>query len=302
LRTERRAVDAILRWGIDVVLWMQRASPTLDGLFKALTFLGSEEFYLLLLPLVYWCIDRALGARLIVLLLFSAVVNTVVKLVAAQPRPFMYDSRVKAIATESTYGFPSAHAQNATAVWGLLGRTVRRRWFWGAIGALVAGIGVSRVYLGVHFPTDVLGGLALGVVALWAFVRYWPAVRRWLSGLRVSVQLAVTILGPLALLFFERSESVALGVGTMVGVGAGMVLERRLVRFDTAGTVGRRIIRLLVGGLVLVGIWAGLRSVFTGLEPAIVLRVIRYGLVGLWGTLGAPWSFVRLRIAGQMPA
>jgi membrane-associated phospholipid phosphatase len=302
LRTERRAVDAILRWGIDVVLWMQRASPTLDGLFKALTFLGSEEFYLLLLPLVYWCIDRALGARLIVLLLFSAVVNTVVKLVAAQPRPFMYDSRVKAIATESTYGFPSAHAQNATAVWGLLGRTVRRRWFWGAIGALVAGIGVSRVYLGVHFPTDVLGGLALGVVALWAFVRYWPAVRRWLSGLRVSVQLAVTILGPLALLCFERSESVALGVGTMVGVGAGMVLERRLVRFDTAGTVGRRIIRLLVGGLVLVGIWAGLRSVFTGLEPAIVLRVIRYGLVGLWGTLGAPWSFVRLRIAGQMPA
>lgn len=292
-------MEAILRWGVDVVLWMQQASPSLDGLFKVLTFLGSEQFYLLLLPLVYWSIDRVVGVRLIMLLLFSALVNTTVKVIAAQPRPFTYDTRVKAITTETTYGFPSGHTQNTTAVWGLIGLRVRRWWFWGFACLLLIGVGVSRVYLGVHFPTDVLGGFVIGAVVLWLFRRFGSRVGRRFTNLGFRVQLAITGFGPLVVLLLRHTDPVATGVGTMLGVGVGLVMERRWVRFETDGTVGRRAARFAVGGLVIVALWAGLRSAFTGVEPALVLRLVRYALVGLWATLGAPWLFVRLGLAGR---
>jgi len=59
---------------------------------------------------------------------------------------------------------------------------------------------------------------------------------------------------------------------------------------------------MVVGLAVLIGIWAGLRSVFAGMEPAVLLRLARYTLVGLWAALGAPWLFTRLKIAGYRPA
>lgn len=299
---ERSPVDGILRWGVDVVVWMQQASPSLDGLFKALTFFGSEEFYLLLLPFVYWCVDRVLGIRLIVLLLSSAAINTVAKIAAAQPRPFQYDARVKPITTETTYGFPSGHTQSTTSVWGFLGRRERRWWFWALAIVMVIGVGTSRIYLGVHFPTDVLGGLVIGLIVLWLFVKLWPPIEGWLRSLALPAQLAFTALVPLLLLIVSRDDEVVTGVGTMVGIGVGIALERRVVRFSTSGTIADKALRLAVGLVVIVGIWAGLRSLFAGLEPAVLLRLLRYFLVGAWASLGAPWLFVRVGIAGHRPA
>jgi membrane-associated phospholipid phosphatase len=298
---EGSGVDGILRWGVDVILWMQQASPSLDWLFKTLTFLGSEGFFLILMPFVYWCVDRVLGIRLIVLLLSSVAINTVVKVLAAQPRPFQFDGRVKAITTETTFGFPSGHTQSSTVVWGLLGRKARRWWFWTIAVALVVGVGVSRMYLGVHFPTDVLGGLVIGLIVLWLFVKWWPRVENWVRSLSLQVQLALTG-PPLLLLLVARDNDVVTGVGTMVGIGVGLILERRFVRFSTPGTVVQRALRMVVGLAVLIGIWAGLRSVFAGMEPAVLLRLARYTLVGLWAALGAPWLFTRLKIAGYRPA
>ncbi|NIA25049.1 MAG: phosphatase PAP2 family protein [Gammaproteobacteria bacterium] len=297
-------MDAILRLGVDVVLWLQQASPSLDGFFKTLTFLGNEEFFLLLLPLVYWSVDRVIGMRLIVLLLFSNLINTAVKLFAAQPRPYAYDARVKAITHEVSYGFPSGHTQNTVAVWGYLGSKVRAKWFWLLAGLLMVGVPLSRIYLGVHFPTDVLGGYVIGAVVLWLFLRFWKPVERWFCRLALVWQLVITTFAPLTLLALHASESVTTGVGTMVGMGVGFVLERHWVRFETAGPIRHRVLRFLIGLVVLIGLWAGLRVLFAGIEPAMALRLVRYTLVGLWGALGAPWLFVRFRIARQstMPA
>ena len=54
-------MESVLNWGIEVVLWFQQFSPTLDLPFKSLTFLGDKEFFLLLMPLVYWCIKALVG-------------------------------------------------------------------------------------------------------------------------------------------------------------------------------------------------------------------------------------------------
>ena len=85
--------------------------------------------------------------------------------------------------------------------------------------------------------------------------------------------------------------------GALLGFLPGIALERRWIRFCSDGSMFKRSLRFIVGLVVLLGIWLGLRFAFSELEPTSLLRVVRYACVGLWGALGAPWLFVRLRLA-----
>ena len=76
-------MDGLMEWGLRVIAWFQQFSPALDWPFRAFTFMGEEEFFLLLLPLVYWCLDRRTGARLTVAFLLCAYTNAVAKALAA---------------------------------------------------------------------------------------------------------------------------------------------------------------------------------------------------------------------------
>ena len=82
-------METILDRGVGIVLWFQNSSPSLDLPFKIITFMGNEGFFILILPFIYWCVDRRTGVRLSILFLFSgAYVNSAVKVFACQPRPF----------------------------------------------------------------------------------------------------------------------------------------------------------------------------------------------------------------------
>ena len=72
------------------------------------------------------------------------------------------------------------------------------------------------------------------------------------------------------------------------------MLERRWVGFETRGLWWQRMLRFIVGAVVMVGLWLGLKMAFSSLEPAFLFRFVRYGLMGLWGAWGAPWVFVRV--------
>ena len=141
------------------------------------------------------------------------------------------------------------------------------------------------------------GGYVLGVAVLWLWLRYGPRLETWFFEQETIHQLIlITAIPALAMIVWPTEEMVT-GGGTMVGIGAGLVLERRLVGFDVAGSVLQRTIRFLFGLVVLAGLWLGLRMAFDGLEPAIVLRLLRYALVGFWGAVGAPWVFLKLGLA-----
>jgi len=294
-------MERFLDWGVEVIIWFQQHSPTLDLPFKVFTFMGDQLFFMLLLPLVYWCLDRRAGARLAILFLFSAYLNAVAKVLAAQPRPYQYDPRVLQLYKAGGGGFPSGHTQNAVVVWGFLASRARHVLLWVLAGLLILCIPLSRLYLGVHFPTDLLGGYLLGLILLLLYLWLEPTVEAWLGKKGLMWQLCIGFTVPLLLMFLIPSNlkyGIVAGA-TLLGMGLGFALERRWVRFESGGTWWKRLFRFLTGLPILFTLYLGLRAAFHGLEPVQIYSIIRYALVGLWSGLGAPWLFVRLGLADR---
>ncbi len=293
----------VLDWGIEVVLWFQQFSPGLDLPFKSLTFLGDLEFFLIFMPLIYWCCDRATGARLLILFLISAYLNAIAKALLDQPRPFQYDPRVKPLVPASGGGLPSGHTQGAVVVWGYLAARVRQAWMWGLAGFLMVAIPISRVYLGVHFPTDLIGGYILGAVLLVVYLQFASKAETWLVRKGIAWQLIVAAFLPIVFILISPAGAVNSlnAAGILLGFAPGLILERRWIKFCSGGSLVRRLLRFVVGLIVIFVIWMGLKMAFSGWEPASLYRVVRYALVGLWGGFGAPWLFVRLKLAESKP-
>ncbi|MGD8613236.1 MAG: phosphatase PAP2 family protein [Desulfobacterales bacterium] len=289
----------ILDWGIAVVRWLQQFSPSLDLPFKTLTFLGNLEFFLLFMPLLYWCVDRRTGARLLVLFLISAYINSIAKSLASQPRPFEYDSRVNALVHAGGGGLPSGHTQGAVVVWGFIAAQVKRPSMWLLAGFLMIAIPLSRLYLGVHFPTDLLGGYLIGAALLIAYLRFAPVIESGLINKGMRWQMAAAIGLPVGLILLSPAGArYAVTAGSvLLGFAPGMILERRWIRFHCDGSKRIRLLRFVAGMVVVVALWAGLKFAFSGLTPATFFRILRYALMGLWCSLGAPWLFARIGLA-----
>jgi membrane-associated phospholipid phosphatase len=294
-------MEGIWQWGLDLIHAVQSVhGPALDAVFKAITFMGEEDFYLILLPLLLWCVDFAFGARLAFFFLFSACVNSGAKGLIAHPRPFDLDPGVK-LHEAGGYGLPSGHSQSAVVVWGIIASHARKRWVWAVAALLMVLIGFSRIYLGVHFPTDVLGGWALGAILLAGYVLLAPRIEAWLERVGLVVQLVLAVAVPLALVLLYTSDDSLSAMGVFLGAGVGIALAGQWVPFSAGGPVWQRAVRLLLGAAVLLALRFGLKAVFPdeGETLYALMRFVRYALVGLWAGLGAPWLFLKLRLASK---
>ena len=128
-------------WGTDLILWVQQISSSpLDAFFRVITLLGNPEAYLIILTLIYWCVNKRWGIRLLVLAMLSSWVNEAIKSLLRLPRPDPI--RVRQLVTETSFGFPSNHAQTGgVIIWGYLAAMVRRSWFT-VISVIMALMGV----------------------------------------------------------------------------------------------------------------------------------------------------------------
>ncbi|MEW6725623.1 MAG: phosphatase PAP2 family protein [Bacillota bacterium] len=283
--------DVLFQWGTGFILWVQSfRSPFFDQLFTFLTLLGEEPFYLVFLPLVYWCFSRDVGLRLGIVFLLNDYLNGILKDVIAAPRPD--DARVAVLREETSPGFPSGHAQNAVVLWGFLASQFRRPSVWTLAVVLPLAIGFSRIYLGVHYPHDVLGGWLIGIAVLVLFLSGMSVAAN--LGLRpVAISIAA-VLVPLVLLALSHDAGSVRDMALLMGLGLGAVGESRLVRFNAVGGTAQLLGRLGVGLVILAALWLGLRVLLPE-EP--LFRFIRYAVLGLWVALGAPWLFMRLGLA-----
>src|SRR3970040_2825715 len=136
-------MQAVLEWGLELIRAIAAVrSPALDAIMEGFTTLGNEETYLLLVPLLLWCVELSLAIRLALAFVASSYINHVLKDLLMEPRPC--DLAPVCISEAEGYGLPSGHAQSAVLVWGLVAGQVRRGWFWAVVIFLILVIGVLR--------------------------------------------------------------------------------------------------------------------------------------------------------------
>lgn len=321
-------MEPILTFGLEATRWLQGTFPQLEGFFKFMSVLGQEEFYLVFLPLIFWCWDKKLGKYLVYVFLFSNGLNSMGKHLLRGPRPYWLDSSLM-LSEETSYGVASGHAQLTTTIYGFLAGWFKRGWVtWLAVFMIVA-MCLSRVYLGVHFVHDVVAGVVIGLVVLIGFFVWYQHRSSQYNKLILGQKLFWAIVIPAAMIIvyviglliigdpdtavtwasfipeaeLQGIEGMAVTFGSLLGFGIGIHLEASRVRFKVDGPVWQRALRYLLGLVGTAVIWAGLRMVFPSdpLWLAIPLRVLRYFLATFWMSYYAPALFVRLKLANASP-
>jgi len=290
-------MTGVLCWGIHIIEQIQSIRfPLLDAFFKTVTLLGNKEFYLIFFPILFWSLDIKLGYKLGLIFLFAAYLNQSLKELFGQPRPVDLQAGLNLI-EEGGYGLPSGHAQMAMVIWGGLGVIVKRSWFRLMAALLILLIGFSRIYLGVHFPTDVFAGWLLGALILAAVL----LLRRPISRIKLKpLPLVIGInLLTAAVMIFQNSSVITSLIAAFWGFTLGLIWCRSICSFNpAAAAVRQKLLRLPLGLVLLFILYTVLKLIFPG-EGSLfysLFRFLRYGILGFWISFGAPLLFKALHL------
>jgi hypothetical protein len=209
------------------------------------------------------------------------------------------------------------------------GFSAGKRWVWTIAAILVFLIGFSRLYLGVHFLHDVILGWIIGYAILFVFLRFWDPVADWLKVRTLGQQVLIAFLVSLVLIAMSLLSSIHLdgyvfptawaanalrsgplpapasiegiftSAGSLFGMAAGAAWIASRGGYQTAGPVAKRALRYAIGLIGVLILWEGLGAVFPRGEEwfPLLLRYIRYTLVGFWIMGGAPWLFFHFNLA-----
>lgn len=290
---ELLAGNAAFHW---IATW---SHPFLDGFFRVVTDLGYPLFYYLAIAPLFWIASRKRALVLFLLLLITALVNNEVKdfFQTARPDPNL----VRVLDLRPIQGkspsFPSGHAQLAAVFWWYLALWSERR-TGKVLAAVVIGlICLSRVYLGAHFPIDVVGGLALGLALLFAV----PLLDRWAEAdFRAPLPTLLSVAALSIVLMLESSDPAGVTIyGCFLGLSILMLLPRTPLSLPTAGV---RLAILFAGIAVQIGSAALLGQLAPSPTTDFTtgFRVALLWLIALWGY---PWvvSQIQARRAPGVP-
>ncbi len=321
-------MDFLYATSLELITWLQANYPQLAGFFVFVSLLGNEEFYLAILPLIYWSINKRLGLYLGFVFFITIALNTILKQAFRGPRPFWIAPEL-GISDTGGYGIPSGHTQYATVLYLVIAAWTKKFWVWLLAFILILIMSISRIYLAQHFIHDVIAGFIFGLIILAGYFiwrrSFATSFSKRILGQKMLAAILITF--GLALLYVlvlilignpdlsvpyaefvilaeiaSRNE-MATATGALLGFGIGVLLEGSRVRFRSDGSWSKRAGRYILGIVVTVIIWQGLGTVFPRdpLWLALPLRVFRYGLVTFWASYLAPIVFVRLHLAEADP-
>lgn len=274
-------------------IWVQRMlGPGLADGFRAISELGTTWGVLLVAALAFWVWGRRDLYALLGVLVLEVAASLLMNQLFGVERPS--DPRIVKHESIPVSSFPSGHVLLATVLWGVL--YLRKRIRASLLAAVVLAVSLSRLYLGVHYLTDVAGGALAGLLVLWAYGPAWSwfaeKAARWPE--RVWILLAsvpivgVSIAGWTGFLGSNpfKWHAAALAVAT----GASLLVEHRAVGFSprpaarapwawiAAGLAVLAGVALLDRAVVGAGLWAGAALLATGtvwtmlVVPALLAR------------------------------
>ncbi len=302
-------------FGYDVSLFFQ--SIRVDFISKFLlifNYIGTEFFFIALLPIIYWCSEKKFAKRLSLIFLFNVWSNSFLKSWWKRPRPYNVSVAGKSQVNPAfdflklnSYGLPSGHTMSATSFFGYIFMKAKKNWLKVLSAVIIVIMPLSRLYHGVHYIQDVVVGFLLATISLILFDYFDKRVSKSLK----NISLFKVIIIAFVLVIFSVVLSIVLnfnehGVKDMVSISAllfggvfGLYLDSKYLDFKHSKIWWKHILVVLIGFVGIAAFYIGLKFLFSfadGLNFWFVqfLRFVRYTLIAFWILYFAPLLFVKL--------
>ena len=286
-------------------------NPVLNWIMQAFTFLGEETVFMVLAIILFWCVDKWKGYYLLTTGFLGTIPSQTMKLIWRVPRPWVRDPSFTVVESAQSgatgYSFPSGHTQGATCTFLGIARTTKRSWLRWIMIVVVLLVGFSRMYLGAHYPSDVVVGLVLGVGAV---LLMYPIIRKARESVKfmygfLFVMLLLT-LGYLAYVLLypfpaevrlmdpvTKSSNWVDGLKngwTLLGCVLGLIVSYtadRKTNFSEQAPLLGQICKTVLGLAILVGLRVVLKKLFGLISDDLYWNALRYFCMVVFA--GAIW-------------
>lgn len=273
------------------------AIPFLDVLAQIITFFGEEYIIIAVIFIAFFIIDKHLGKTIAYVVLTNMLINNSIKGIIKYPRPFVYDPTLNAsrIQTATGFSFPSGHAQNASSAYfafaynnNFNNRTKKIIWIVSIV--LVTLVSLSRIYLGVHYPKDVIVGVVLGIGCMLLCSYLMNRYKDNFKGMFLLLLITFILFTPFIFIFYRKEytdfyifRDFYLAYGLYAGCLLGFFLDEKFLNYSTTTSFIKRIIRLVVATAFALLIKVGFKYLFLLFCPdgSIFLDMLRYFLMAV---------------------
>ena len=294
---------------MQMLYWLESIRmPGLNELMLTVTTLGEETAFLVLALIFFWCVDKKKGYFLMAVGFIGTMVNQFLKLLFRIPRPWVLDPNFtileQAREAAAGYSFPSGHTQMAVGTFGGIAASSEKRWIKAVCVILAVLVGISRMYIGVHTPKDVLVAAATAVLLI---VVMRPVIYKN-DGKYIPVLLAVmTAVAAGYLAYVELypfpadidPHNLESGLknaytlfGSLTGLIAVYIADEKKLNFSTDAIWWAQILKVICGLLLVLAVKEGLRSPLEALIGSkLIARAIRYFLIVIMAGIVWPLSF-----------
>ena len=305
-----------MEFKLDILMYLQSIrNELLTSIFIFFTICTEVPAITILTGILYWCINKKAGQRTLFALCGSLNINSIIKNVVKMPRPIgMEGLESLRVETATGYSFPSGHTQTATTFWTSIMYLFKKLWIYIVGILMILGAGISRLYLGVHWPMDVIVGLILGIALSILFIKLFDYID---DSKNYYILVGVMLIFGL-FTYFIGGEHLYKIFGVYTGFTLGYMVEDTYINFTTENHSGRKniftntpsknkwlcnkILRFIVGIISLLAVYLLLNYIEDILmvdkeEIINVIKYLKYTFLIFWGMAGAPALFKLFRLA-----
>lgn len=295
-------------WELRLMELFQSAdSPVVNALAQFFSLMGEELLLIIIIGYFYWCYDKETGKRVSMTFMAAFLCGTLLKGTVMRRRPYMDNESVKCLrpahkdgdimdVSAQGYSLPSLHASMSSSIFGSLAVSYKNT-VWIILGIIIPlCVGLSRIYVGVHYPTDVLAGWLIGTAALGTVSLLYKKIKN--KTVIYCIIAAVALPG----LFYCRDSEYFNALGIIAGFSAAFIFEEKYVSFENTRSISASVLRVVGGVLVFFVVSTLIKLPFpaefrdSATAGAFALRSIRYA-AAIFSAMGLyPMLFGKIKL------
>ena len=284
---------------LEFLKWLEGLRTSfLNVVFEGITLLGEETLIILLVVALWFAVDKKLAQQVFFVTATSLSVNGIIKNFAKVPRPFTKGISCVRPDTATGYSFPSGHTQGFATWSSFFAVKFKKIWLTILVSVLVVLVGISRLYLGAHYPSDVIVAVALGVglsvLGNYLFEKVKDVKKLYLGTLLILTPFIVYFLFVADPLFADLFKTFGM-VGGMVAVS---FLDEKTEPLSYDVVWWKKLIRIVVGVVLAVALKEVIKlvNVFDVMQISLLIDALRYFVVVMAVGYLCPLLFKKIKL------